>query len=123
MKFFISLIILITTTVTMAAPQPRDAYDLVKAGKAIMIDVREKDEIASGMIEKAVWFPKSKIESDTTWKKDFETLTSGKQIFLYCRSGRRSGEVQKILKTNGIKSENIGGYETLKTLLPVSHAR
>jgi adenylyltransferase/sulfurtransferase len=102
----------------LAATNPKVAYSLVKEGKAVMIDVREQTEIKEGMIDKAIWFPKSKMTSDKNWKQDFQKLTAGKKIFLHCRSGRRSGEVKEILKQEGIEAENIGGYEQLKTILP-----
>ncbi len=47
-------------------------------------------------------------------------MTEGKDILLYCRSGRRSGMVQEILKQNNIASKNIGGYEELKDKFPVT---
>lgn len=96
----------------------KEAYSLSQAGKAVIIDVREKDELAAGMIKGARWFPLSKVKEDKNWKGEFQKLTEGKKIFLYCRSGNRSGQVQDILKKNDIVSENIGGYEELKQVLP-----
>lgn len=99
------------------AADPKSAYEKVKEGKAVIIDVREADEIKEGMIDKALWFPLSKIKSDKNWKNDFEKMANGKEIFLYCRSGRRSEMAKESLSKNGIKSENIGGYEDLKKVL------
>ena len=104
----------------MAKTDPRLAYALMEEGKAIIVDVREKSEIKSGMVKNAVWFPKSKMTSDPHWKEDFLKLTKGKKIFLYCRSGKRSEECQEILKENGIQSESIGGFKDLKTALPIT---
>lgn len=120
MKILLSFFLVLFLGNVMAASDPQAAYKMVKEGSAVMVDVRERDEIKSGMIEEAVWFPKSKMSSDTDWKNDFLKLTKGKKIFLYCRTGRRSGESQELLKKNGIGSENIGGYEQLKTTLPTT---
>lgn len=96
----------------------KEAYSLSQEGKAVIIDVREKDELPAGMINGAQWFPLSKVKEDKNWKNEFQKLTAGKKIFLHCRTGNRSGQVQEILKKNDIASENIGGYEELKKVLP-----
>lgn len=87
----------------------KEVNEMVKSGKAILVDVREENEVKEGMLEKATWYPLSKIEKDKNWE-----LAKDKKVFLYCRSGRRSGKVHELLKAKGIASENIGGYEELK---------
>ncbi|MCM2349274.1 MAG: rhodanese-like domain-containing protein [Bacteriovoracaceae bacterium] len=119
MKKFLLLIMTIFSFRVLAETSPKNAYALAKEGKAVIIDVREADEVKGGMIDEAKWFPLSKISTNQNWKEDFKKVTEGKQIFLYCRSGNRSGKVMEILKENNIKSENIGGYETLKHELPI----
>lgn len=101
------------------AVTPKEAYELSKNGKAILVDVREENEVKEGMIEGAHWFPLSKIKENKNWKKDFQSLVADKKVFLYCRSGNRSGQVKDILEKEGMKSENIGGIMTLKNELPV----
>lgn len=101
------------------AVTPKEAFELSKTGKAVLVDVREEEEVKEGMIEGAKWFPMSKMTSGKEWKKDFQTLVSGKQVFLYCRSGNRSGKVKDMLDKEGMKSENIGGMQTLQNELPV----
>jgi rhodanese-related sulfurtransferase len=114
----ISLLFLGILSFQVLATSPREALQLVKSGKAVLVDVREENEIKDGMIESAKWFPLSKIESDTNWKNDFTALTRDKKIFLYCRSGNRSEKVETILRNYKIESENIGGYLELKNQLP-----
>ena len=115
-KFLISLLSLFASTEILAT-EPQAAYKMVKNGEAVMIDVREKDEVKSGIIKEAKWFPLSKISNDKNWKNEFTKIVDGKKIFLYCRSGRRSEKVMTILKENGITSENIGGHEELKKMI------
>lgn len=121
-KFFLSLLALFSTA-AMAATSPKEAYSLVQAGKAIMVDVREESEIKDGMIDKAMWLPMSKINANNDWQKEFTQSAKDKKIFLYCRSGNRSGKFQTILQDKGIAAENIGGFETLKTELPTAKAK
>lgn len=118
MKLLYSFLLVFFVNTASAAIDPRHVYDLVIEGKAAMVDVREEEEVNAGMIDLAVWFPKSRITTDPMWLGEFLNLTAGKDIFLYCRSGRRSEEVRKILEMNGVKSENIGGYNDLKNILP-----
>ena len=79
---------------------PKGAYEDLKQGKAVIIDVREKDEIRTGMIEGAQWFPLSKVEKSKEWKNDFIKATRGMDIYMYCRTRNRSGKFQNILKEN-----------------------
>ena len=74
------------------------------------------------MVKGAIWFPLSKVLEDKNWKDDFTKVAGDKKIFLHCRSGKRSERVMNILKENGISAENIGGYESLKKILPVGEA-
>lgn len=102
-----------------AGTDPKTAFEMSQQDEAVIIDVREKDELKSGKVKDAMWFPLSKVQSDKNWKDDFIKLADGKKIFLYCRTGNRSGKVMNILKENKIDSENIGGFETLKNELPL----
>ena len=113
-----SALLLSILSFQLFAASPKDAFALAKKGTAVLIDVREENEIKEGMIEGAKWFPLSKIETDPTWKKEFTALTKDKKIFLYCRTGRRSEKVESLLKEQRIDSENIGGYLELKDVLP-----
>lgn len=120
MKKMMLILLSLFSLSTLAATSPKEVYKLVEEKKAVLIDVREAEEVKEGMIKNAIWFPMSKIEKDKNWKNDLDKITSGKKIFLHCRTGRRSGKVQEILKGQGIESENIGGYESLKNELPLN---
>ena len=119
MKVLIFLLLTYSTMI-FGATAPKDAFSQVQEGKAVIIDVREENEIKSGMIQKSLWFPLSKMQDDPRWEKDLKKMAGQKTIYLYCRSGNRSGKAQEILKNKKIESENIGGFETLKDILPVT---
>lgn len=97
-----------------AEADPKKSYEQVLAGKAIIIDVREKDEVKEGMIKGARWFPLSEYES----KKDqivseLKQEAKTKEIYVYCRSGNRSGIYKDNLSKDGIKAVNLGGFSNL----------
>jgi rhodanese-related sulfurtransferase len=117
MKLFFSIVTMLITF-HLYATTTQDAYKMVLSGEAVLVDVREEIETKDGMIKNAVLFPLSKTRTDSNWKKNFINLVGNKKIFLYCRSGRRSGEFLELLQKSQIKSENLGGYLTLKDELP-----
>ncbi len=55
---------------------------------AVLIDVRKPEEVAEGMIEGAV-----NIDyTDPTFIDNIEQLDKSKPYFIYCKSGKRSGD-------------------------------
>lgn len=120
MKNIITLFLSLITLNAFSATDPKTAYSMVQKNDAVIVDVREEEEIKAGMIKDAKWFPLSKVENDKNWKEDFIKIAEGKKVFLHCRSGVRSEKVKDILKKNGIDSENLGGYKTLKHELPTN---
>lgn len=76
-----------------------------KTPQAKLIDVREEDEYAAGHIPNSINIPLSKIESAQGEITDLDT-----PLFVYCRSGNRSGQAVAWLKQAGYsKVKNIGG--------------
>jgi len=74
---------------------------------AILVDVRESDEFASGHIPGAVNEPLS-IINQTTLSKDAP-------LFLYCLRGTRSKRAAGILRSMGYKTvKSIGGISAYK---------
>lgn len=77
----------------------------------LWIDVRSADEYASGHISPAVNIPHVEIADrigEVTADKDA-------LIYLYCRSGRRSGFALDALEAAGYTNVvNVGGYEDAK---------
>ncbi len=103
-----------------AEADAKKSYLKFQTGKALIIDVREKVEVKEGMIKGAIWIPLSRIESDSLKEiEHLKKLTEGKELYLYCRSGNRSGKVQTILKQAGIEAYNLGSFsELIKQQLP-----
>ena len=93
---------------------PEEAIQLSKASRGIFVDVREKDEVESGMVEGAVWIPLSGLkENSASSEAELAKLDRSKEILLYCRSGNRSGQAATLLEKRGFKVRNAGGYSGL----------
>lgn len=97
-----------------------------------LVDVRRADEVAEGHLEGALF-------AEVT-APDFEArirslaLDPEAPVFLYCRSGNRSGVAARILRDLGYaQAVNIGGYDDLvsagltpavdPSAAPAAHAR
>ncbi len=91
---------------------PKKAFELFQQGKAILVDVREQEELEEGgMVEGAVWMPTSKMDEDNAeWTAFQKSLPKDKAVVFYCRSGNRSGRVAYFFQENGYDSHNMGGF-------------
>ncbi|MCM0604795.1 MAG: rhodanese-like domain-containing protein [Xanthomonadaceae bacterium] len=90
----------------------QEAFSLIKDKKALLIDVRELDEVSEGMAEPATWFSLYEMEEGNQKYEDFlKVLDKSKEIILYCRSGRRSGMAAQMLTEKGFKATNLGGFD------------
>jgi len=100
---------------------PTEAAQLVAAGKAVLVDIREpKEWKASGVAAPAILLPMSDFNGPQTQWKDFLATTGDKQVLLYCGSGGRVKTVGKALAAKGITVANVGGFrDWTKAGLPV----
>lgn len=110
-------------SLTLWAQNPKEVYKEAQEGKAVIVDVREQNEIADGMVKDAKWFPLSKIKSDKNWYNEFKKMAGKKKIYIYCRSGHRAGIVQSKLKEHGTDAVNFGGFMTLGHELPTQKGK
>lgn len=90
---------------------PNEAYGMLSNDFAIVVDVREENEIASGMIKDAKWFPTSKLTNDPNyWKTFVSEMPKNKEVLVYCAGGVRAKKIVTKLLSEGIKAKNLGGY-------------
>lgn len=68
-----------------------------------IIDVREKDEVAAGMIPGAQHIPLGELPERTG------ELDSSKQYYIVCQAGGRSAKAAEYLESNGFHSVNVDG--------------
>lgn len=87
----------------------KEAAQLVAAGQAVLVDVREPPEWQdSGVATPAVLLPMSDFHGEQKLWKDFLAKNRDKQILLYCRSGSRSEAVAGALRAQGLNATDIG---------------
>ncbi|MGI8313656.1 rhodanese-like domain-containing protein [Halobacillus mangrovi] len=68
-----------------------------------IVDVREDDEVAQGMIPGAKHIPLGSIETRAN------ELDSSKEYIMVCRSGGRSGRATQLLEDKGYDVTNMEG--------------
>ncbi|MDC0980460.1 rhodanese-like domain-containing protein [Bdellovibrionales bacterium] len=102
---------------------PKKAMALIKNEKALLIDVREKAELSSGLAQPARWIPTSSFQSRGKRWTDFqEEISKNKNIpiIVYCAVGGRASKVVSHLKRSGYKAYNMGGFrDWKKAALPI----
>ncbi|OIU71868.1 rhodanese-like domain-containing protein [Rossellomorea aquimaris] len=81
----------------------KEVQELLKNDEPNIIDVREDDEVAAGMIPDAKHIPLGSIESR------MDELDKSKEYIMVCRSGGRSGRAAQILENQGFKVINMTG--------------
>lgn len=76
----------------------------IESGEQLnIIDVREADEVAAGMIPGAKHIPLGEIEDRAG------ELDSSQPYYMVCRSGARSGRASDYLYEQGIDATNVEG--------------
>lgn len=87
-----------------------------KDADVLIIDVRTEAEWNLGYLENAIHIPLDTIEKNIT----FTEPDKYKEIYLYCRSGNRSGKATSILQNLGYKNvTNIGGIQSASANLNI----
>lgn len=100
----------------------KDAFEAVKSGQAILVDVREEGELRQrGLAESAEWLATSEIEARSPkWQEFVARLPKDKQIIVYCAAGVRAGRFAEELLESGYHATNMGGFDDwLSAGLPV----
>tara|TARA_B100000886_G_scaffold265890_1_gene190241 strand:+ start:805 stop:1116 length:312 start_codon:yes stop_codon:yes gene_type:complete len=81
---------------------------LVSSNEFIVIDVRSEEEVKTGIIQDAIHIEWTKIDKEIT----MIDIPKDQTIYLYCRSGNRSGKAADILKNIGyVNVINAGGIK------------
>lgn len=86
----------------------------VKAGKAVLIDVREQKEWDAGHLKAARLIPQSKLKAEDSLADLLKTLPKDKVIYTHCRAGGRALACGEILKKHGFDVRPLkAGYKDL----------
>ena len=90
----------------------KELKTLLSKEKIQLVDVRTPKETEQGAIEKAIFV--NYFDDDFT-EKIIKKLDKEKPVYLYCRSGNRSGKACKILQEKGFEVYNVlGGFNQWK---------
>lgn len=90
---------------------PQEAKMLLTKNRAVIIDVREPNETAAGIITGAKVLPMSLMKSQfSEFKKEIEKLPKNKTIIVYCAAGRRAQLVGHEIENLGYKVLSLGAY-------------
>ncbi|MEE9406650.1 MAG: rhodanese-like domain-containing protein [Polaribacter sp.] len=85
---------------------------LLSKEKVQLLDVRTQKEIKEGFIETAFF---ANFYDENFYTQATVKLDKTKPVYLYCRSGNRSGKAGVILQEKGYKVVNVlGGYNQWK---------
>jgi phage shock protein E len=93
-------------------PVPAPAVDADRSAdrSPLYVDVRTRDEYAAGHVEGAILIPYDEMGS--RWREIAEY--ADRPVVLYCRTGRRSGIAERILKSQGFSQvEDAGAFDRL----------
>ena len=83
---------------------PVEVKELLESGKQLnLVDVRESDEVAEGMIPGAIHIPLGDVEAR------IGELDKSKPYIIICRSGGRSGRATDFLVDAGYGAANMTG--------------
>lgn len=122
MKSLFSFLLLLLSVGLVQAQQekPIDSIQVtnallkkVQTGKVLLVDVRTPEEYTTGHLKNSL-----NIDyKNETFKTQIDKLDKKKTVYLYCRTGNRSGKSVEILKSIGFQNVyNIGGLEYLKSV-------
>jgi phage shock protein E len=115
-------LVLLSATLAVVAQEPlkhtQDSLDTVKenlkAGKAVLLDVREQNEWDAGHLKAARLVPQSKLKMESDLADLLKTLPKDKVIYTHCRAGGRALTCGEILKKRGFDVRPLkAGYNDL----------
>lgn len=90
----------------------KELKELLVKEKIQLVDVRTPKEVKQGAIESALFVD---FFDDAFTEKIIQKLNKEKPVYLYCRSGNRSGKACKILQEKGYEVYNVlGGFNQWK---------
>ncbi|WP_431682646.1 rhodanese-like domain-containing protein [Kitasatospora sp. KL5] len=90
------------------APQqatPAEAAEMVSAGRAVLVDVREAEEFTAGHPPSAVWLPLGALSAGGRLPPG----AAGRTVLVVCRSGNRSQQAAVLLAARGVTAVDVTG--------------
>ena len=98
------LVLNVSACADESAMSPAKLAASIEAGKApLVLDVRTQEEYAAGHVPGAVLIPHDQIETRIA------ELGEPRALVVYCKSGRRSGLAETVLKKHGFTVQQLDG--------------
>lgn len=89
---------------------PAQAYERVRTGQAVLVDVREPGEWRHGVAGPALLLPLSDLQGERRQWRGALNANKDKEFILYCASGIRSATAALRLKKEGFRAANLGAF-------------
>ena len=87
---------------------PAEGAARVRAGTAVLIDVREPAEWAAGVARGAALLPLTDLTGARRQWRTWLAAQTGRELLLYCKSGGRSAIAARILSAEGFRAADAG---------------
>ena len=94
--------------VSVPRVSPATCIDRIRAGSALLVDVRETKEWQRGFAESAVLLPLSELSRSRVNFVALRERVGDRELILYCGAGVRSNLAARILRTEGFRAVNGG---------------
>lgn len=113
-----SIVICLCVAVTHAEEHTKESLETIKdkvaAKKAVLVDVRDKEEWAKGHVEGAILLPLSELRLRNRTEEMVKDLPKDRIIYTHCVVGMRSLKAAEILKSRGFDVRALKpGYDEL----------
>jgi rhodanese-related sulfurtransferase len=92
---------------------PEALHAALKAGTAVLVDVREPAEWTAGTAKQAALLPLSDLRGPRSQWRAFLEQNRDKELLLYCQSGARSALAAGLLRREGFTTRNAGSLAAL----------
>ncbi|AOS44143.1 molybdopterin biosynthesis protein MoeB [Lacunisphaera limnophila] len=92
---------------------PEALHAALKAGTAVLVDVREPAEWTAGTAKQAALLPLSDLRGPRSQWRTFLEKNRDKELLLYCQSGARSAVASALLRREGFTARNAGSLASL----------
>lgn len=91
--------------------KPAEGEARIRAGQAVLVDVRQPAEWESGVAEGAALLPLSDLVGARARWKPFLESVGDREMIVYCAAGGRSAIAARVLTGEGFRAANGGALE------------
>lgn len=117
-RVVLTFAVVASSIAAFGAETTKESLDTVKTnvseGRAVLVDVRDKDEWDAGHIADAIFLPLTELQAGLDAGQLAKRLPKDKILYTYCVAGRRSLAAANILERHGYQVRSLKpGYREL----------